>query len=104
MSRNGREFEIYLVQASDAKMADSLKKVRSVKELEEKATRFHGPMETDLAGRLQVYEAEGRHWQAEPKVKRIYKLTHKEKHSKIIKEFRPRISPRSLKKDEHPQK
>lgn len=99
MSRNKKEFEIYLVQANDANMAEALKKIKNVKELEEKSTRFHGSMETDLAGRLQVYEAEGQHWHVEPKVKRIYKLTKKEKHSKIIKEFRPKIVPRSLKKD-----
>lgn len=104
MSKTHKEFEIYLVQADGAKHAESLKKIKNVKELEEKSIRFHGPMEGDLIGRLQVYEVEGRQWKAEPKVKRIYKQMKKERHSKIIKEFKPKITPRSLKKDEAPHK
>lgn len=56
-------------------------------------------MESDLLARLNVYEEHDKTWKASPKIKRIYKYIVKEKHSKIIKEFKPKITVRSLKKD-----
>ncbi len=60
--------------------------------------KFHSPMEDDLKARLHVYEVEGRNWTATPKIKKIYKMIKKEKHSKIVTEYRPELRPRSLKK------
>lgn len=95
----GKEQQMYLVQFTDKAHAETFTKIKTVKELEEKCIRFHDNMEEDLIGRLQVYEADGKTWKVEPKIKRIYKNVKKEKHSKIVREYKPKISPRSLKKD-----
>ena len=63
-------------------------------------------MESDLRGRLQVYSATDSEWKvgtyilyAEPKIKKIYKMVKKEKPSKIVRNYKRPIKPRSLKKD-----